>query len=93
MPSILHDGLRYIQTQHRIQCKTCSDIILSRHNHDFKYCSCNSVGIDGGIGACNRILGKPDDYINLGVYAAKRDGKNVYLDPAVVDSMFRQKMD
>jgi hypothetical protein len=31
-----------------IQCKKCLDIIESYHRHDFKWCQCKSVFIDGG---------------------------------------------
>ena len=31
-----------------IQCKKCIDIIESVHRHDFKWCSCKSIYIDGG---------------------------------------------
>lgn len=32
----------------RIRCKLCSDTIESFHVHDFKWCSCQSVFVDGG---------------------------------------------
>ena len=32
----------------KIQCNKCNDIIESFSGHDFKYCSCGSVAIDGG---------------------------------------------
>lgn len=32
----------------KIRCKKCNDIIESIHVHDFKYCKCGSVFIDGG---------------------------------------------
>jgi hypothetical protein len=31
-----------------IKCLICEDIIQSEHRHDFKYCSCGNVFIDGG---------------------------------------------
>lgn len=31
-----------------IQCKSCKDIIASFHRHDFKWCKCGLVAIDGG---------------------------------------------
>ncbi len=39
----------------KIQCNNCKDIIQSIHRHDFKMCSCNSVGIYGGTGYFRRI--------------------------------------
>jgi hypothetical protein len=32
----------------QIKCLKCGDIIVSEHRHDFKYCSCKNVFIDGG---------------------------------------------
>lgn len=31
-----------------IHCLKCGDVIISRAQHDFHYCSCDSVAIDGG---------------------------------------------
>jgi hypothetical protein len=32
----------------RIRCKKCNDIIESVHVHDFNYCKCGKVFVDGG---------------------------------------------
>ena len=32
----------------RIQCLKCKDIITSNNRHDFKYCKCGAVFVDGG---------------------------------------------
>lgn len=34
--------------KNRIRCKLCNDIIESTYTHDFKWCSCKSVAVDGG---------------------------------------------
>ena len=39
----------------RIKCNNCEDIIQSIHRHDFKMCSCESVGVDGGVSYLRRI--------------------------------------
>lgn len=31
-----------------IKCKSCGDVIISTHRHDFKRCSCGRVAVDGG---------------------------------------------
>lgn len=31
-----------------IRCTQCGDIIESVHRHDFKYCKCGKVAVDGG---------------------------------------------
>lgn len=32
-----------------IKCPVCKDTIYSRARHDFRYCSCKAVSIDGGL--------------------------------------------
>jgi len=65
MPSLKHEGVLYVQSLHAKQCKKCKAIIESTSLHDFKWCDCGAVGIDGGIGAGNRVLGRPDDMIDM----------------------------
>lgn len=48
----------------KIQCRHCGDIIESKTAHDFKFCSCGKVGIDGGRDWLRRI-GNPEDVIEL----------------------------
>ena len=78
MPSIVYGGLRYTQTRHAIQCKKCLETIESKHQHDFKYCSCRAVGIDGGIGAGNRILGNLSDMEDRSMYCAFVQKKKIW---------------
>jgi len=35
--------------QNELECKKCGDIIYSSNRHDFKYCKCGSVAVDGGM--------------------------------------------
>lgn len=32
----------------KVKCLKCGDIIESLHTHDFKWCSCKNVAVDGG---------------------------------------------
>lgn len=32
----------------RVRCKKCDDVIQSFSRHDFKWCKCNSIAVDGG---------------------------------------------
>ena len=50
-----------------IRCNKCKDIIESKHRHDFRYCSCQAVAVDGGVDYLRR-LGEPADYEELSVY-------------------------
>jgi len=79
MPSIVYGGLRYTQTRHAIQCKKCLETIESKHIHDFKYCACGAVGIDGGISSGNRILGNMCDIEDRSIYCAIVHKKKIFL--------------
>jgi len=79
MPFITYGGVKYTQVTHVIQCKKCLDIIESKHIHDFKECSCKSVGIDGGISDGNRILGNTSDIENRSMYCAVIQNKKVFM--------------
>jgi hypothetical protein len=82
MPSIVwYGGVKYIQIRHAVYCKGCKDTIESKHNHDFKMCTCGLIGIDGGIFEGNRILGDPSMLEDRSVYSAFVNGKKVYLQP------------
>ena len=48
----------------RIKCKKCGDIIQSNSVHDFKFCKCKSVAVDGGQDYIRRI-GNADDFEEL----------------------------
>ena len=88
MPSIIYGGLRYTQTRHAIYCKKCKETIESKHVHDFKYCSCKAVGIDGGISAGNRILGNLSDMEDRSMYRAVIEKKKVWCPQAVIEERF-----
>lgn len=48
----------------KIKCKKCSDIIESIHAHDFKWCSCGAVAVDGGREYLRRV-GNEEDFEDL----------------------------
>ena len=48
----------------KIKCKKCGDIIESNDVHDFKWCSCGAVAVDGGHEYLIR-LGNKEDYEDL----------------------------
>jgi hypothetical protein len=33
----------------RAKCRKCGDIITSKHRHDFVWCKCESIFVDGGV--------------------------------------------
>ena len=47
-----------------IKCPKCKEVIFSRARHDFHYCSCNSLYVDGGFDYL-RYGGKEDAFDNV----------------------------
>ena len=50
----------------KIKCKKCGDVIESYSVHDFKFCKCESVAVDGGKEYLRR-LGFSEDIEELSV--------------------------
>ena len=55
-------GIKIIKN--KIKCKYCGDILESINQHDFKFCSCGRIAIDGGLDYLKRS-GNPDDWEDL----------------------------
>jgi len=34
--------------RNRARCKKCGDVIESKYRHDFVFCKCNTIFVDGG---------------------------------------------
>ena len=54
------------------KCKKCGEIIESMSRHDFKFCKCGAVAVDGGKDYLRRI-GSKDDYEELIEYEGNDD--------------------
>ena len=39
----------------QIKCLECGDTPYSAHRHDFKYCKCGAVAVDGGMDYLRRV--------------------------------------
>ena len=59
----------------KIKCKKCGDIIESTYRHDFKFCKCGAVAVDGGIDYLRR-LGYEEDYEELSEIEKDNDENN-----------------
>jgi hypothetical protein len=62
-----------ILIQNEAKCKKCGDIIFSAHRHDFKYCSCGAIAVDGGM-----------DYARRVGDAADIEERSIYMDKSVL---------
>jgi hypothetical protein len=41
--------------QNQVRCKKCGDEPYSAHRHDYKYCKCGAVAVDGGMEYLRRV--------------------------------------
>ena len=49
-----------------IKCNHCGDVIESQYTHDFKWCKCETVAVDGGLSYARRCFkNSPSDFIDL----------------------------
>lgn len=48
-----------------IKCKYCGDVIESCHVHDFKFCKCQRVAVDGGHEYLRRCFYEKNDFEEL----------------------------
>lgn len=62
----------------QVECLLCGDKPYSAHRHDFKFCSCKSLSVDGGMDYCKRVF---DDR------ASMREMSIIWEDELVEDLM------
>lgn len=48
-----------------IRCVKCGDVIESESVHDFKWCRCGAVAVDGGRAYLKRCFNEAEDYEEL----------------------------
>ena len=57
-----------------IRCKSCGDVIESKHVHDFVMCRCGSCAVDGGPAYLRRCYREEGCYEELSVTEKPPDG-------------------
>lgn len=62
----------------KIRCKKCGDVIESKSVHDFKFCKCESVAVDGGHNYLRR-LGEPENWDDLSEYEVIEDETTLWM--------------
>jgi hypothetical protein len=64
-----------------VKCKLCRDTIYSRARHDFRYCSCGNVFVDGGQYDVGRQgLNVKDSFTPAFMNLEEVDKKDLYQD-------------
>jgi hypothetical protein len=64
----------------KIKCNSCGDIIESKTVHDFKWCSCGKVAVDGGKEYLRRLAMSWDEFTDLSEYDIEYDPDEYYKD-------------
>ena len=92
MPSIIYGGVEYIQVRHALYCKKCKDTIESKFVHDFKWCLCGAIGVDGGVSAGNHVLGDLASTETRSMYRATIGAKTLWLPQEIVEQDFNRRV-
>jgi hypothetical protein len=56
----------------KLKCRKCEDVIESKHRHDFVWCKCKSIFVDGG----NDYLRCGGDMKNI-IFVEEKDGEQI----------------
>lgn len=61
-----------------VRCHLCGEIIESRHRHDFVWCKCGNIAVDGGKAYLKRVgLGVTNKtYDDLSMHEKIRDASS-----------------
>lgn len=62
-----------------LKCKKCEAIIYSRARHDFHWCPCGNLAVDGGRDYMKISFKEPDSYEQVEV-EVKADAQKLYDD-------------
>lgn len=55
----------YVILRNRAMCAKCSEIIESKHVHDYQTCKCKLISVDGGLEYLKRGFKEPTDYVEI----------------------------
>jgi tRNA(Ile2) C34 agmatinyltransferase TiaS len=58
-----------VLTRNAVCCDKCGEVIESLHRHDFKWCSCGSVAVDGGLDYTKRATQEGATFTELSEWA------------------------
>ncbi len=69
-----------IIVRNSVRCLGCGDEIVSGHRHDFKYCSCGAVAVDGGTAYTRRLYKDGAIWLDTSIYAEPPPTKEELLE-------------
>lgn len=47
--------MKYKIIRNSVRCLKCGDEVESKHGHDFKFCECGAIAVDGGRNYLRRV--------------------------------------
>lgn len=53
--------------KNKVMCLKCQDIVESTHRHDFRWCKCGAIAVDGGTAYLKRV-GNLNSYRDMSEY-------------------------
>ncbi len=59
----------------KVRCNKCGEKIESISTHDFKFCKCNSVAVDGGLDYLRRLGRSEKDYTELSIIVSDENSE------------------
>ena len=60
-------------TRNSVRCSNCNDEIESTHRHDFRWCSCGNVAVDGGRAYRKRVYTGKYPWEDTSTFVDKED--------------------
>jgi hypothetical protein len=73
-----------IIVRNSVRCLGCGDEIVSGHRHDFKYCSCGAVAVDGGQAYTRRLFKSGSLWLDTSIYAEPDPTKEELIEGAAM---------
>lgn len=58
-----------------VKCLNCDDEIESKHRHDFKFCKCGNIAVDGGKDYFKRSGGNIGPWKDTSIFQEVNDEK------------------
>lgn len=71
------------------KCLKCDDEIVSEWQHDFKYCSCGNIFVDGGLAYTRHGFHDKKKYKDTSVYESSKTKGRVRKTPRRARSVLR----
>jgi len=59
---------RYKIIRNSAKCFACNEEVESKHRHDFRWCKCQNIAVDGGKDYCKRSFANKGKWEDTSIY-------------------------